>query len=572
MEKVAISYSGGKDSAYSLYKIISEGMIPVCLIVSMKKDSDISWTHNLKKEKIEEISRLLQIPIIYANCSIDNYELKFEDALKIAIGLGAKACVFGDIDIQKHIDWNNKRTENVGIKAIHPLYKMNHKKLIYDFINAGFIAQIIKVNKQMISENYLGKIINKNTVEQMISENIDVCGENGEYHTIVEDGPIFIKEVYLDNASTSFPKAPGTGDIVKNFIDERPFNINRGNYKKAYENAFMVMETKEKIAKLINCQNSNNIIFNSGATESINQFIQGSLKKEDIIAIAPFEHNAVMRGLKDKFSYLNLPFNTDFKIDFNKIEQFFCKKEINVVVISHASNLSGDVMQIEKLGKLCKKHNIIFCVDASQTAGIYNIDVQKYNIDFLILAPHISMMAPQGIGAYYIGDKLIEKTSSFKFGGNGSFSNELNMPDILPDKYEVGSLNLSGIAALEHCLAYINTIGVDCIKNKRMRIRNYFIDNLKDIPNIQILGNESNLNIGIVSINFKNYDNSMVAFMLDNDFNVMTRVGLHCNVSAHKYYNSFPDGAIRFSFSYFNSLHEILYTTNCIKKILIELK
>lgn len=190
-EKFVMSFSGGKDSILALYRMIKLGYIPVALLTTIKKEEGKSWTHGLTKGLLLKVSESLSIPLITVECNVSEYETKFEEALHKAKELGATICAYGDIDIQEHMNWDIDRCTSVGIKAKFPLWKENREKLVYEFIDTGFTTVIKTVNLKYLDHKFLGKKLTEELVLKIKETDADICGENGEYHTFVIDGPIF---------------------------------------------------------------------------------------------------------------------------------------------------------------------------------------------------------------------------------------------------------------------------------------------------------------------------------------------------------------------------------------------
>lgn len=197
--KVVVSFSGGKDSVLSLHKAISLGYEPIALMTTINKSKGDSWFHDISASLLKQVSLALNIPLLLVECDGENYEDTFETALKNMKNLGAEACVFGDIDIAHHREWGEIRCQNTDLKAIFPLWQENRETLVKEFIDLGYKAIIKKVNLSNMSSNFLGKTLNRELLEEIKATGSDVCGENGEYHTFVYDGPIFSKEILLKN-------------------------------------------------------------------------------------------------------------------------------------------------------------------------------------------------------------------------------------------------------------------------------------------------------------------------------------------------------------------------------------
>lgn len=198
-EKFIMSFSGGKDSILALYRMIKKGYEPVALLTTVKKNKEKSWTHDLDNNFLERISESLEIPILLVECDVDDYEIKFEEALFKAKDMGATICAFGDIDIELHKNWDLDRCKNTGIKAKLPLWQQNREELVYEFIDSGFVTIINKVNLKYMSVEFLGKELDRKVIDDIKSTGADACGENGEYHTFVIDGPLFKNRINFIN-------------------------------------------------------------------------------------------------------------------------------------------------------------------------------------------------------------------------------------------------------------------------------------------------------------------------------------------------------------------------------------
>lgn len=194
-KKFVASYSGGKDSILAIYRAIKKGLKPLCLIITYNKEKNLSWFHGLPKGVLNSISKSLNIPIWIVETNGEKYAENFEKALLKAKKQGAEICIFGDIDLEGHLQWATKRCENIGLKPYFPLWKEDRKKLMFEFLNSGFVATFTTINKKMLDDKFIGSIITKDICQQIEKEGVDICGENGEYHTFVYDGPIFKEKV-----------------------------------------------------------------------------------------------------------------------------------------------------------------------------------------------------------------------------------------------------------------------------------------------------------------------------------------------------------------------------------------
>lgn len=369
------------------------------------------------------------------------------------------------------------------------------------------------------------------------------------------------EQIYFDNGSTSFPKAPGVAEAMFEHLKKGAYNINRGNYEGAYDVADMVLDTRELLAELFHAEDSRHVIFTPGITWSLNMFLKGFLKSGDHVLTTSMEHNAVMRPLtqlgKIGVTYDMVPANAEGVVE---VEEFVSRIRENTkaVIVLHASNVCGTVMPIREIGAMCKEYGLFFAVDAAQSAGTIPVDMQLDGIDFLAFTGHKGLLGPQGIGGFIISERLNKVMEAFVSGGTGSHSDLLEVPEELPDKYESGTMNLPGIAGLHAALLYLKETGVEEIHRKKMELTEYFLQRVKAYPTVRVVGKKGiSERIAVVSLDFIGRDNGMIAFELEQKYGIMTRVGLHCAPMAHQSLNTFPEGTVRFAFGFFNTKEEI---------------
>ena len=384
-----------------------------------------------------------------------------------------------------------------------------------------------------------------------------------------------MKDIYFDNSSTSFPKAPNVGRAMGEFIENGAFNINRGSYEGAYEAGSAVLDTREMLKDLFNCPNSKNVVFTPSVTDSLNFFIKGFLKPGDHVLVTSVEHNAVMRPLvqmeKLGVEFDAVPCDEEGGVTADDFRAYI-KENTKAIITTHASNVCGTIIPIEEIGALCKEKGLVYAVDTAQTAGILNIDMQKANIDFLAFTGHKGLLGPQGIGGFIASDKLEGLIDPVISGGTGSLSDSEEIPDFLPDRFESGTLNLPGIIGLHQALVYLKEAGIDNMRKEKMEITKYFLDQVKEIDGVKVAGKKTvEGRLGVVSIDFEGFDNSIVSFYLSSKYKIMTRVGMHCAPRAHKTLKTFPQGTVRFSFSHFNTQEEVDVCIDAIKTILSDL-
>lgn len=381
-----------------------------------------------------------------------------------------------------------------------------------------------------------------------------------------------MKKTYLDNGSTSFPKAPGVGRAMCEFIEEVGCNIGRGGYENAYDLAEKIYDTRSLLCRLFNFDNERYVVFTPSVTYSLNFLIKGLLKSGDHVIISGIEHNAVARPCEDlKQSGVELsvaPCDSEGRLDFVSFEKLF-KENTRLVVMSHASNVNGSIADAQRIGSICRQKGVFFALDAAQSAGVADIDFKKFALSALCVTGHKGLLGPQGIGALLLTPALAEAIDPLICGGTGSASHLLTMPEFMPDKFEAGTLNLPGIIGLNTSLKYIlERTPADILKHE-LELAMYFMDALENTDGVRIIGiKECKGRLGTVSLDFLDTDNAEVAYRLDAEYGIMTRCGLHCAPLAHQSFGTFPQGTVRFAFGYKNTIEDAEYAAKAIKEII----
>lgn len=381
-----------------------------------------------------------------------------------------------------------------------------------------------------------------------------------------------MRKVYLDNGSTSFPKAPGVAEAMSHFITEVGCNISRGGYETAYDLGDTIFETRSMLCRMFNFSEEKYVVFTPSVTYSLNFVIKGLLKSGDHVIMSSMEHNAVARpcqSLKDFGVEVTIvPCDRDGVLDIDAFKNSF-KENTKLVVMSHASNVCGTVLDAEEVGKICKEKGVFFALDAAQSAGVINIDFEKFNLSALCLTGHKGLLGPQGTGALLLRHELAEALDPVISGGTGSASHLLTMPEFMPDKFEAGTLNLPGIIGLNASLEYIRRVGIDTIFETEKQLAQLFIEEIDKLPNVKIIGvRDWNKKVGTVSLDFESIDNAEVSFILDSEYGIMTRCGLHCAPLAHQTLGTYPQGTVRFAFGHKNTEEDVEYAVSAIRKIL----
>jgi len=383
-------------------------------------------------------------------------------------------------------------------------------------------------------------------------------------------------EVYLDNSSTTFPKPKQVIDSMYNYMLNIGGNSGRGNYSNSLQSNRYLYEAREIICNFFNYDSPSNVIFTSNVTISLNMLIKGILKPGDHVITSSMEHNSVIRPLISCKEHLSIELdilkaNSSGFINVNDLKSKINNKT-KLVIITHASNVTGSIQDIRNIGKVCNDHNVFFIVDSSQSAGVLNINMKDIKANAIAFTGHKSLLGPQGIGGFILDSKFNSSCSSLLQGGTGSLSASLEQPDFLPDKFECGTLNLPGIVGLAEAIKYINTVGLNTIYEHNYYLINYLLNGLLNIDGITIYGDLSGKMLTTcISININLLDASELSYYLERE-GIKTRSGLHCSPLAHETIGTYPTGTVRLSLSYFTTKEEIDYTLTILRKLVLTIK
>lgn len=375
--------------------------------------------------------------------------------------------------------------------------------------------------------------------------------------------------IYLDNAATTWPKPEAVYQAVDSCLRQCSGNPGRGGHGSARRATHILYEAREALAALFNIDNPTNIIFTYNATDALNMALLGKLRPGDRVVTTAMEHNAVARPLR----YLEtigvkvhiVPCDQTGKLDVVAMESAL-KIGMQAIVMSHASNVTGTIMPIYEVGQLAVKYQACFIVDAAQTAGVEDIDVEYCAIDMLAFSGHKGLLGPQGTGGLYVreGSDLIP----LRYGGTGSSSEFDIQPSFLPDKLESGTPNTPGISGLLKGVNFIHDVGIHNIRIKEGQLAQQLITGLKKIKGVVVYSPElPNQRTAVVSFTIGEMDSSLVAHRLDKEFGIACRGGLHCAPWAHRCIGTLKTGVIRFSPGYFNTVDEIVQAIRAIECI-----
>ncbi len=370
--------------------------------------------------------------------------------------------------------------------------------------------------------------------------------------------------IYLDNASTTFPKPKAVPEAMYHYMTRSGSNINRGCYDRAYAVEELVYETRQMLCSLFGGEDCRNVAFTKNVTESLNVILKGLLKPGDHVLVSSMEHNAVMRPLvqleKQGISFSRIPCRRDGSLILEEMAPLV-KKETRAVVMTHASNVCGTMMPYEQVGAFCRERGLLFIADTAQTAGVWPLDMERMKIDALAFTGHKGLLGPQGIGGFLLSEKLLPQMESLIAGGTGSISHTEVMPDFMPDRFEAGTMNLPGIVGLHAGLGWIRETGMEQIRSHELALTRQFLEGLKSMDpyekRLRVVGKkDTEGRTGVVSVQTVRRELAQTAYELDVQYGIMTRVGLHCAPSAHQTLGTFPTGTIRFSFGWWNTREE----------------
>ena len=364
--------------------------------------------------------------------------------------------------------------------------------------------------------------------------------------------------IYLDNAATTLQKPQCVIDAVVKAMNSMG-NAGRGAHSNSLSASRVVYDTRCKIAKLFNCKRPDHVVFTCNSTEALNIALNGIFNTGDHVITTDLEHNSVLRPLYrlEKEGTIDLSFvraDKQGRPNYGEFESLI-QPDTRAIVCTHASNLTGNAIDLVRVGQIARAHGLMLVVDASQTAGAMDIDMEKMNIDILCFTGHKGLMAPQGTGGLCIREGV--EIRPFKVGGSGVHSYDKEQPNPYPTRLEAGTLNSHGIAGLSAALDYLDEVGIDAIREKEMALMTRFYEGVRNIPGITVYGDFSAERTAVVTLNIGDEDSSIISDVLFEDYDISTRPGAHCAPRMHEALGTTEQGAVRFSFSWFNSVEDV---------------
>jgi len=364
--------------------------------------------------------------------------------------------------------------------------------------------------------------------------------------------------IYLDNAATTKQKPQCVIDAVVAAMNSMG-NSGRGAHDDSLDASRLIYETREMISELVNLGDPRQVAFTSNSTEALNTAIMGLFQEGDHIISTVMEHNSVLRPLyvleKAGVEVSFVPCDEKGCLRTDLLENYV-KENTKALICTHASNLTGNANDLKCIGEFCKNHDLLFLIDASQTAGVLPIDMQAMNIDVVCFTGHKGLYGPQGTGGLCVRNGL--KIRPLKSGGSGIHTYLKNHPIEMPTALEAGTLNGHGIAGLHAALEFLNETGIDTIHKKEIALMRRFLAGISDIPCIKLYGDfETDHRAAVVSLNLGEYDSSEVSDELSYTYGISTRPGAHCAPLMHQSMGTVDQGMVRFSFSWFNTEEEV---------------
>lgn len=367
--------------------------------------------------------------------------------------------------------------------------------------------------------------------------------------------------VYLDNAATSYPKAPGVASAMADYVEKVGATINRSSYASAQEAGLVTLSLRERLCRLFNHPDPTHAVLTPGATAGLNMVIKGLLRPGDHCLVSSMEHNAVMRPLvqleREGVAFERIPCDAQGRLRLEALPGMI-KLNTRLVVMAHGSNVCGTVQDAGAVGKICRERSVPFALDAAQTAGHIEVDFERFGLAALVVPGHKGLLGPQGIGALLLDADFARRLTPLVAGGTGSASDSEELPGWMPDRFESGTPNIPGVYGWEAALGWLENTGIETLENHEKTLSKRFLEGIYGLKNVKLYGaTVPEGRTGVFSVGFLNCDNAEAAWRLEREFGILTRCGLHCAPSAHKTLGSFPEGSVRFSTGWANTEADI---------------
>ena len=394
-----------------------------------------------------------------------------------------------------------------------------------------------------------------------------------------------MKQIYLDNASTTFPKPREVADAVYQYMTGVGSNIGRGGYTSAYAAEEAVFAARQLLCDFFGGEDAKNVVFTKNVTEALNVIIRGLLQPGDHVLVSAMEHNAVMRPLQllgreleageqapaDAISFSRIPCDREGNLELEALPKLV-QQRTKAVLMTHASNVCGTLLPLASVGEFCQDKGLLLLVDSAQSAGIFPINMQQLHIDALAFTGHKGLLGPQGIGGFVLREHMVKRLAPFIVGGTGSLSHTESTPRFMPDKFEAGTLNLLGIMGLAAGVRWLNQRGMASLRAHELALTEQLLTGLLDLEQqglLRIVGRRDIVQrTSVVSIAATKQDLAVVAHRLNEEYGIATRVGLHCAPNAHKTLQTYPTGTLRFSMGWHNNEEDIVAALKALREVL----
>lgn len=374
--------------------------------------------------------------------------------------------------------------------------------------------------------------------------------------------------IYLDNAATTMQKPECVRQAVYEAMADMG-NDGRGGHGAALSASRRIYEARERISAFFGLGNPSQAAFTANATEALNTAVLGLFGRGDHVITTALEHNSVLRPLycleKEGMEFTILPADEKGNISYEEMEEAVLPNT-KAIVCTHASNVTGNTLDINRIGALCRQEGLLFILDASQTAGSISISMEKSGVDILCFTGHKGLMGPQGTGGICVREGI--EIRPLKSGGSGIRSFDREHPAAMPVRLEAGTLNGHGIAGLCRAIEFIEETGIEKMEARKRMLANLFYENIKDMPGIKIYGDFTlPQRAAVISLNLSDYDSAYISDWLSAKYDICTRPGAHCAPLMHQALGTKEQGAVRFSFSYYNTEEEVQMAVNALKEL-----
>lgn len=394
-----------------------------------------------------------------------------------------------------------------------------------------------------------------------------------------------MKQIYLDNASTTFPKPREVADAVYQYMTGVGSNIGRGGYTSAYAAEEAVFAARQLLCDFFGGEDAKNVVFTKNVTEALNVIIRGLLQPGDHVLVSAMEHNAVMRPLQligrelepgeqapaAEISFSRIPCDKEVNLQLEALPKLV-QQRTKAVLMTHASNVCGTLLPLARVGEFCQDKGLLLLVDSAQSAGVFPINMQQLHIDALAFTGHKGLLGPQGIGGFVLREHMVKRLEPFIVGGTGSLSHTESTPRFMPDKFEAGTLNLPGIMGLAAGVRWLNQLGMASLRAHELALTEQLLTGLLDLEQqglLRIVGRRDIVQrTSVVSIAATKQDLAVVAHRLNEEYGIATRVGLHCAPNAHKTLQTYPTGTLRFSMGWHNNEEDIGTALKALREVL----